>query len=106
MINADRGPSVPLPDTPCWYCVHWAGPAWGDPYMADCRFDNRKSCKPDARHGCVHWMREPGVDDDGWAPAPLIRPRTPERPPFVMTPELYATCRRIQAELDRKATTR
>ena len=103
MINAHRGPSEPLPDTPCWYCVHWAGPCWGDPYMADCRHGGRKSCKPDAAHGCVHWMREPGADDDGWSPLPLVRPRTPERKPVEMTAERYAVVRQIQADLDSRA---
>ncbi len=27
---------------------------------------------------CVHWERETGVDDDGRAPAPLFRPKSPE----------------------------
>jgi len=103
MINADRGPAVPpRTDRPCWYCVHWAGPCWGDPYMADCRRGGSKTCKPDAAHGCVHWVRETGVDDDGWSPAPLVRPKTPGKRPFEMTPELYATVNRIQAALDRR----
>jgi len=85
---------------PCWYCVHWAGPSWGDPYMADCRRDGRRACKADAAKGCVFWMRETGVDDDGWSPTPLVRPRTPESKPREMTPELYAVCRQIQEQLD------
>ncbi len=66
-------------DRPCWYCVHWAGPCWNDPAMADCRRGGMKSCKADAARGCVHWMRETGVDDDHWAPAPLVRPASPGR---------------------------
>ena len=75
-MDAYRMPK-PKPVQPCWYCVHWAGPCWGDPYLADCRHDGDKRCVADAPHGCVHWEREPGSDDDGWAPAPLLRPRTP-----------------------------
>jgi len=100
------GNSPPVGVRPCWYCVHWAGPCWGDPYMADCRRDGRKNCHPDAARGCAHWMRETGVDDDGWSPAPLERPWTPERKPREMTPELYALCRQIQADIDRKAAAR
>jgi len=92
---------------PCWYCVHWAGPCWGDPYMADCRFGGGKNCKPDAERGCVHWMRQTGVDDDGWSPAPLVRPQTPERKPRAMSAGLYAVCQQIQADLDaRQAASR
>jgi len=47
-------------------------------------------------------MRETGVDDDGWAPTPLVRPKSPADKPFEMTPELYATVRRIQADLGRR----
>lgn len=64
---------------PCWYCVHRAGPCWGDPYMADCRHGGVKSCKADAANGCVHWMRETGVDDDAWRPAPADTPMTPQK---------------------------
>jgi len=35
-MDAYRMPK-PHPHTPCWYCKSWAGPCWGDPYMADCR---------------------------------------------------------------------
>lgn len=94
------GNSPPVGVRPCWYCVHWAGPCWGDPYMADCRRDGRKNCHPDSARGCAHWMRETGVDDDGWSPAPLVLPWTPEGKPREMTPEVYALCRQIQAELD------
>ena len=48
-------------------------------------------------------MREIGVDDDGWAPAPRDVPKTPTGQPFEMTAELYATVRTIQEDLDRKA---
>lgn len=64
---------------PCWYCVHWAGPCWGNPYLADCRRGGQKRCSTDARNGCVHWMRETGVDDDGWEPPPLELPMSPAR---------------------------
>jgi len=87
-------------DRPCWYCVHWAGPCWGDPYLADCRRGGDKACVADAANGCVHWMRETGVDDDAWVPAPLKRPKTPGKQAFKMTSELYAVVNRIQADLD------
>jgi len=90
------------PPRPCWYCVHWAGPAWGDPYLAACRQGGVASCQANAANGCVHWMRETGVDDDGWRPAPLVRPKSPADKPFEMTPELYAVIRQIQADLDRR----
>ena len=90
------------PPRPCWYCVHWAGPAWGDPYMADCRRDGREACVANAENGCVHWMRETGVDDDGWEPAPLVRPTSPERRQYELTPEVLAICRQIQASLGRR----
>jgi hypothetical protein len=90
------------PPRPCWYCVHWAGPAWGDPYMAACRQGGVASCKANAANGCVHWMRETGVDDDGWAPTPLMHPRSPADKPFEMTPELHAVVGQIQADLDRR----
>jgi len=64
-------------ERPCWYCVHWAGPCWGDPYMADCRRNDQRCCKANAARGCVHWMRETGVDDDHWSPAPMDRPDSP-----------------------------
>jgi len=91
------------PPRPCWYCVHWAGPSWGDSYMAACRYGGVRSCKANAANGCVHWMRETGVDDDGWAPAPLVRPKSAAGKPFEMTPELYAVIRQIQADLDSRA---
>jgi len=69
----------PKPHQPCWYCMHWAGPCWGDPGLADCRRGGRKSCKAEAAGGCSHWERVPGVDDDGWAPVALVRPMSPER---------------------------
>ena len=107
MINADRGPAVPLrTDRPCWYCVHWAGPCWGDPFMADCRRGGQKACVANAATGCAHWMREIGVDDDGWSPAARDLPKTPRGKPFAMTAELYATVRTIQADVDRQAETR
>jgi len=90
------------PPRPCWYCVHWAGPAWGDPYMAACRQGGVASCQANAVNGCVHWMRETGVDDDGWAPTPLARPKSPADRSFEMTPKLYAVVRLIQADLDRR----
>jgi hypothetical protein len=97
MINADRGPSVAPPARPCWYCVYWAGPCWGDPYMADCRHGGTKSCVADAAHGCVHWEREPGVDDDGWAPAPIVRPMSPTGIPAEVDAELDKVIHQIQA---------
>ena len=69
--------------------------------MADCRRGGQKAWVANAAAGCAHWMREIGVDDDGWAPAPLAC--TPERKPFEMTSEFYATVRQIQSEVDRKA---
>ncbi len=51
----------------------------------------------------MHWMRETGVDDDDWAPAPLVLPRSPGDKAFEMTPELYALVRQIQADLDGRA---
>ena len=63
--------------TPCWYCAHWAGPCWGNPYLADCRRDGLKLCVANAPDGCVHWERVPGVDDDGWAPVEIARPWRP-----------------------------
>jgi hypothetical protein len=71
--------------------------------MADCRRGGRKSCHPDAGKGCVHWMRETGVDDDGWSPEPLVRPWTPEHKPGPMTAETYVAVRQIQSDLDRRA---
>lgn len=53
--------------TPRWYCVHWAGSCWGDPQMADRRRGGDKRCQAVAAHGCVHWMRETGEDDEAWA---------------------------------------
>lgn len=91
---------------PCWYCVHWNGPAWGDPYMAACNHGGIKSCKADAANGCVHWMRETGVDDDAWSPPAQVLPTTPECRPFEMTPELLKLTRKIQAELDARTDTR
>lgn len=91
------------PPRPCWYCVHWAGPAWGDPYLARCTRGGGSSCVANAGNGCVHWMRETGVDDDDWSPAALILPKSPDRKPFEMTPDLYAVIRQIQADVDRKA---
>jgi hypothetical protein len=38
--------------------------------------------------------------------APLVRTWTPERQPFAMSAELYATVRTIQADVDRKAGAR
>ncbi len=50
---------------PCWYCVHYAGPCWGDPYLADCRRDPKApSCVANASHGCAFYVREIGVDDE------------------------------------------
>lgn len=58
---------------PCWYCRHYAGPCWGDPTLADCRrVPERPSCKAMAAEGCAYYEREPGVDDDGWRPAPRV----------------------------------
>jgi len=85
---------------PCWYCVHWHGPAWGDPYMADCRRYGVMCCKANAANGCVHWVRETGVDDDGWTPPPMVRPKRPDARPFKMSGELYSTVSKIQADLD------
>ena len=98
-MDAYRMPK-PKPHQPCWYCVHWAGPCWGDPYMADCRHGGRKSCKADAANGCSHWEREPGVDDDGWAPVELVCPKSPSAPAFELTAELYATISQVQAALN------
>lgn len=88
---------------PCWYCVHWAGLAWGDPYLARCRRQKDSASVANAANGCVHWMRETGGDDDGWAPAPLMRPKSPADKPFEMTRELHAVVRQIQADLDQRA---
>ena len=57
--------------------------------MADCRRDGRQDCVPDAAGGCVHWMRETGVDDDDWSPEPLNLPWSPEAQPMPMTPGRY-----------------
>lgn len=38
--------------------------------MADCRRGGVKTCQASAATGCSYWMRETGVDDDNWAPAP------------------------------------
>ena len=70
--------------------------------MADCRRGGQKACVANAATGCAHWMREIGVDDDGWSPASLVRTWTPERQPLAMTAELYATVRQIQADVDRR----
>jgi len=74
--------------------------------MADCRRDGRLNCHPNAAKGCVHWMRETGVDDDDWSPAPLNRPWSPEAQPMPMTPARYSVIQEIQAEVDRKAAVR
>ena len=95
-----------VPNRPCWYCVHWVGPCWGDPYMADCRRGGVRSCNADAATGCVHWMRETGVDDDPWTPTPVNRPRSPGPKPVEMTAELYAVIHQIQTDLDRQAGAR
>lgn len=101
MINADRGAATPPPVArPCWYCVHWAGPCWGDPYMSDCRQGGRKSCVPNAAHGCVYWMRETGVDDDGWAPVAIVRPKSPTGKPLLEDVELHGVVSRVQAQVD------
>ena len=79
------------------------GAVLGDPYMADCRCDGRKNCHPDAARGCAHWMRETGVDDDAWSPAPLVLPWSREPKPRTMTAETYAVVRQIQAAIDAQA---
>jgi hypothetical protein len=44
------------------------------------------------------------VDDDAWSPAPLVRPKSPERrDQGAVAPELYTVIRQIQADVDRKA---
>jgi len=48
-------------------------------------------------------MRETGVDDDDWLPAPLNLPWSPEAQLIPMTPARYAVVQEIQAEVDRKA---
>jgi hypothetical protein len=102
MINADRGAATPPPvDRPCWYCTHWAGPCWGDPYMADCHQGGRKSCVPNAGHGCVHWMRETGVDDDAWAPVAIVRPRSPTGKPMMSGDDLFRVVNQVQSQVDR-----
>ena len=68
--------------------------------MARCRRQKDSACVANAGNGCVHWIREMGVDDEGWAPGPLMLPKSPGDKPFEMTPELYAVVRRIQAHLD------
>ena len=73
---------MPKPHQPRWYCTHWAGPCWGDPGLADCRRDGLKICKARAENGCSHHERVPSVDDDGWAPMALARPKPPECRPF------------------------
>lgn len=90
------------PLRPCWHCVYWAGACWGDAYMAGCRYGGAKACVADASNGCVHWIRETGVDDDGWQPAPLERPKATGKPAFKMTPVLNAVVKQIQSELDRR----
>lgn len=70
------GHSTPVNNAigPCWYCRHYAGPCWGDPDLADCRRDSRsRACVATASRGCVYFERVPGVDDDGWRPAPVVR---------------------------------
>jgi hypothetical protein len=70
----DLGSSTPSVDLgPCWYCRHYAGPCWGDPYLADCRRDPQApTCSANAAAGCVFFERLPGVDDDGWEPPPKV----------------------------------
>lgn len=62
------------PSRPCWYCAYWVGTCSGDPYLAHCRRDGRDSCRANAPNGCVHWMRETGVDDEPWEPPPWVSP--------------------------------
>jgi len=102
MRPCPRPVTTTIPRGPSWCCARWAGPAWGDSSMADCRQGGVASCQANAANGCVHWMRETGVDDDGWAPVPLPRSKSPADKPFEMTPELYAVVRQIQADLDRR----
>lgn len=70
----DRAPSTPETGHPCWYCQHYDGPAWGDTTLARCIRDG-VHCKAQAEIGCAFFEREPGVDDDGWAPLPMVYPK-------------------------------
>lgn len=36
--------------------------------MTECSRGARHSCHADAPNGCAFWMRETGVDEDGWMP--------------------------------------
>ena len=104
-MDACRYPR-PEAETPCWYCVSWAGPCWGDPYLADCRHGGDKRCVADAAHGCSHWMRETGLDDDGWRPVPLVRPRRPEGRPAALEQDVIAFARRLDHPLRAHGTAR
>ena len=71
--------------------------------MVACRLRRRLKLQSRCGERLLALMRETGADDDGWAPAPLVRRNSPAGKTFQMTPELYAVVRQIHADLDRRA---
>lgn len=53
---------------PCWHCHHFAGmePRYGA--AAFCRSPGSAPHRSMPVDGCCSFEREPGADDDGWAP--------------------------------------
>ena len=52
---------------PCWYC-HWFDGMTAQNTCALCLREGGPRVRSDPQNGCSCWQREPGSDDEQWAP--------------------------------------
>ncbi|WP_157270592.1 hypothetical protein [Azohydromonas aeria] len=52
---------------PCWYCQHYGG-LLANGINARCNKPGAAPVVAQPAHGCAHWTREPGGDDEIWSP--------------------------------------